>query len=114
MESALFVAQAADPASCLNAALMPLLLIGVFYFLIWRPQQKQMDEARRFRESLKSGDRVITSGGMFGKVVEVAADHVVLEVSPRVNVKVARTQVVERQKDVAAAAPAATEESKEK
>jgi preprotein translocase subunit YajC len=97
----------------MNAALMPLLLIGVFYFLIWRPQQKQMEDARKFRDSLAVGDKIVTSGGMYGKITEVASDHVVVEVAPRVNVRIARTQVVERQKDApTAAAPA--EEAKDK
>lgn len=54
------------------------LLIVVFYFFLIRPQQQKMKEARKFREALAKGDKVVTTGGIHGKVVEVKNDGTVL------------------------------------
>ena len=53
-----------------------LLLIVVMYFLMMRPQKKKEKEERKFREGLKQGDRVVFSGGIYGKVHSVS-DHTV-------------------------------------
>lgn len=51
--------------------LLMVLIFGVFYFFMIRPQQKKQKEQKKFRENLKAGDRVITIGGVHGKVLEV-------------------------------------------
>jgi preprotein translocase subunit YajC len=72
------------PASGLGAALPQLLFIGgiivVFYFFMIRPQQKKQKSQTTFRESLKKGDKVVTIGGLHGKIVEVTTDTITLEV----------------------------------
>lgn len=56
------------------------LLIAVFYFFFIRPQQKKAKETKKFREGLKKGDKIVTIGGIHGKVLEVSEATVVIEV----------------------------------
>lgn len=53
----------------------------VFYFFIMRPQLKKQKEARKFRENIAKGDKVVTVGGIHGKVVDVNDKTVLLQVS---------------------------------
>jgi preprotein translocase subunit YajC len=73
--------------------LAPLLLIfGVFYFLLIRPQQKKQKEHKALLSALKRGDRVLTAGGILGKVTQVkdGVDEVEVEIAPNVRVSVLR------------------------
>jgi preprotein translocase subunit YajC len=76
------------------------LLIIVFYFFMMRPQMKRQKELRNFQESLAKGDKVIIAGGIMGKVVEVSADHVVVEISDNVRVKVVKSTVLRDSSDL--------------
>ena len=73
-------------------SLLPLVLIFVvFYFLLIRPQQKKMKEHRNMVEALRRGDRVITGGGIYGKVSKVINDgEVQVEIADGVRVRVQR------------------------
>lgn len=75
--------------------------IGIFYFLIIRPQQKKQKETEQMLSSIRKGDRVLTSGGLFGTVIGKGAkdDVVVLKVADDVKMEFSRqaiVQVVER------------------
>lgn len=73
---------------------LPLVLIFVlFYFLILRPQQKQGRKRTDMLKSLKRGDNVITSGGIYGKIVSVADDVMTIEIAKGVNIRVSRSGV---------------------
>lgn len=74
---------------------VPLVLIfAVFYVLIIRPQQKRLDEQAKMIKALRRGDRVITSGGIFGKISRLEGDDIViLEIAENVNIKVLRAQI---------------------
>lgn len=95
-----FLAQSAGGAAgCANQLALPAMLILLMYFLIFRPQQKQLTEARRFRDGLKSGDRVVTAGGILGRIAEIDGEVVVLEVASNVKIRVMRSQIVQNQPD---------------
>ena len=80
------------PSALFNMA--PLLLIFVvFYFLLIRPQQTKAKEHSDMLSNLKRNDDVITSGGIYGKVVSLTDKVVVLEIAPKVQVKVERPQI---------------------
>jgi preprotein translocase subunit YajC len=64
------------------------LIFVVFYFFMIRPQMKRQKEIKQFREAIKEGDRVITSGGIIGKVKEVKESDFVLEIAENVRIKV--------------------------
>ena len=71
-----------------SSMIMIVLLIAIFYFLMIRPQQKKQKEIRKFRESLRKGDRVITAGGILGKIKEVKDNTMMSSVSPDVVLEV--------------------------
>ncbi len=70
------------------------LLFAVFYFLILRPQSKRQKELRKFRESLAKGDKVITTGGIHGKIVEIEEQTILLEVDTNVKIRIQKSEVV--------------------
>jgi preprotein translocase subunit YajC len=77
-------------------ALIPLILMFViFYFLLIRPQQKKVKKHREMLGNLKKDDKVITSGGIYGKVVNLSDTVVTIEVADRVRIKVSRVNVAE-------------------
>jgi preprotein translocase subunit YajC len=74
--------------------LVPIVLMFViFYFLLIRPQQKRNKEHRQMVENLKRGDRIVTSGGLFGTITGMDETSLTLEIADRVRVKVARGNV---------------------
>jgi len=73
---------------------MPLILIFViFYFLLILPQQKKQKKQQAMIDSLKSGDEIVTLGGLFGKIVEVKAETFVLEIASGIKVKISRSAI---------------------
>ena len=77
--------------------LMPLFLIfAVFYFLLIRPQQKRVKEHKAMVSAIQRGDKIVTSGGMKGKVVRVINDFdIEVEISQGVNVVIVKSTVSE-------------------
>ena len=81
---------------------IPLVLIlGVFWFLIIRPQQKKQKEHVSMVESLRKGDKVITNGGIFGTIVKVGDDRITLEIASKVQIQIERQQVARMDKKIA-------------
>jgi preprotein translocase subunit YajC len=76
---------------------MPLFLIfGVFYFLLIRPQQRRVKEHKAMVSAIQRGDKILTSGGMKGKVVRVINDFdIEVEISQGVNVVIVKSTVSE-------------------
>lgn len=77
-----------------------LLIIVVFYFFMIRPQMKRQKETRKFRESLKKGDQVVTTGGIYGKIAEVKETTVILEIAKDVLIKVDKNGIIKDMSDV--------------
>lgn len=73
--------------------IMMALLMLVFYFFMIRPQAKKAREARKFREELKKGDKVITIGGIHGKVIELKDKSVLMEVDSGTKLRVERSAI---------------------
>ena len=82
-----FPLQAAGQQSPYSFWIMMGLLMVVFYFFMIRPQQKKAKEARKFRESIQKGMKVVTIGGVHGKVAEVNDKTVLLEVDANVKIR---------------------------
>ena len=70
-----------------------ILMFVIFYFLLIRPQQKKQKEQRNMITNLKKGDRVITSGGLHGRITGIDDTTLTLEIADKVRVKVARSNV---------------------
>jgi preprotein translocase subunit YajC len=93
----LLLAQPAGGAGQSNALItfLPLLLVFVvFYFFMIRPQMKKQKEMTNYRNSLKKGDKVITTGGIYGRVNEVKDNFVMLEVGGDLKLKVDKNALV--------------------
>ncbi len=74
--------------------LLPLVLLGVmFYFMFWRPQQKQQKERKAMLDSLKKGDKVVTIGGIHGELTALKEDYVTLKVADKVEIKLSRSGI---------------------
>jgi preprotein translocase subunit YajC len=79
--------------------LLPLLLLFVvFYFLLIRPQQKRQKQHKSFLEGLKKGDKVITSGGMYGTITGITDDSVTLEIAEKIRARVLKSSIVDKVK----------------
>lgn len=79
---------------------MPLLIIIViFYFFMIRPQVKRQKELRTFRDSLAKGDKVVTTGGIYGKIVEVKDTYVMMQVDNEVTIKIDKAAVIKDMSD---------------
>ena len=70
-----------------------LLIFGVFYFLIIRPQRRRQKQHDELMLELKRGDKVITSGGIFGVVESLSDDSVVLKIESGASIRIARGSV---------------------
>jgi preprotein translocase subunit YajC len=83
---------AAGPPTLIS--FLPLALVFVvFYFLLIRPQQQKAKEHRVLLANLKKNDEIITSGGLYGRVLALADDVVTVEIAPNVKVRVSRPQI---------------------
>lgn len=92
-------AQAAAPNAWLQ--LMPFaLIIVVFYFFMIRPQMKRQKELRNYREALKKGDKIVTTGGIYGKISEVKEDKVIMEICENVKITIDKSAVIMDMTDV--------------
>ena len=94
-------AGAAGGAGSAVASFLPLILIfGIMYMLLIRPQQKKMKDLKAMIEAVRRGDQVLTAGGIIGKVVKVGDDTVLeVEIAEGVKVKIAKhtiTQVMSK------------------
>lgn len=94
VNDAFAAAQPAMQGGSLSATLIQLtLILLIFYFLLVRPQQKKIKEHNELVENLKIGDRVVTNGGLYGKVAKTNGMEITLEVAENVKVVVDRMAI---------------------
>ncbi|MBQ6957664.1 MAG: preprotein translocase subunit YajC [Bacteroidales bacterium] len=81
-----------------GSGLTMLLMLALIFVVMWlfmiRPQQKRQKELNSFRDSLKKGDKVVTVGGIYGTVIEVNDNKVMLEIDKDVRIKVDKASLV--------------------
>jgi preprotein translocase subunit YajC len=70
-----------------------ILIFAIMYFMVIRPQQKKAKDHQALLDKLKKNDEVMTSGGIYGKVVDLKETVVTLEVAPNVRIRVHRPQI---------------------
>lgn len=84
----------------MGSILMIVALIAIFYFFMIRPQSKKQKEVKRFREGLKSGDKVTTAGGIHGRIREVKKNGtVLLEIADGVRIIIDATMIYPTMQD---------------
>lgn len=94
----------ASPAAGGSNMLMQLLpfalIIVVFYFFMIRPQMKRQKELRTFRDSLQKGQKIVTTGGIYGKINDIQETTVTIEIADNVKVKIDKAAVITDYSDV--------------
>lgn len=86
--------EGASPGAGIGAFLPLILIFVIFYFLLIRPQQKKAKEHQQFLVNLKTGDEVVTSGGLQGTITGLTDRVATLEIADKVRVKVARPYIL--------------------
>jgi preprotein translocase subunit YajC len=87
------------PPSIWSSVLPLLAFVAFFYFFVIRPGNKQRDEQSALLKGLVKGDRVVTTGGMFGTVTGVDGDEIVVEIAERVKVRFKKEAIAGRVAD---------------
>jgi len=97
MNAAMMMAQAAAPQGGLGGMggmMIPMVLVfGIFYFMMIRPQQRKEKERLSMIKELRAGQRVVFAGGFIGSIAEVRDNTFVVEIAPKVLVEIARASV---------------------
>ncbi len=76
-------------------------IFAIFYFLVIMPQRKQQQETKNMIAELKSGDEIVTNGGIVGKIIEVRDTSFIVRSADKSNLEIARSAVVGRRADEA-------------
>lgn len=98
----IFLQMGGEMTPFFNIALM-VGMLGVFYFLLFRPQMKRQKEVQAFQTGLKAGDQVVTSGGIYGKITEINDEFIMMDIARGTQIKVARSAVnLELSKEISA------------
>jgi preprotein translocase subunit YajC len=74
-----------------------ILLFGMFYFLIIRPQRKRQQRHQELMDALQPGDRIITIGGIHGKIESMTEENIILKVESGATIRMARNAVAYKQ-----------------
>jgi preprotein translocase subunit YajC len=77
----------------ISAIIWMVMLIGIFYFLLYRPQQQQRKKHEEFLKNLKKGEKVITTGGIIGEVKQIDEKTITLKVCETCSIKVLKPSV---------------------
>jgi len=91
--SSILLQAAAAPGMGYMQIIPLLLIVVVFYFFFIRPQMKRSKDQKKFRESLQKGQKVITIGGIHGRIVEIQDTTVTIEVEGQVRLRVEKSAI---------------------
>ncbi|MDR1097912.1 MAG: preprotein translocase subunit YajC [Tannerella sp.] len=96
--------QAAEPAGGAGGSYMSILMIvamiAIFYFFMIRPQQKRQKDIQKAREAMRVGDKVVTAGGIHGRIREVAEHSMLIEIADGVRIRVDKASVYASPEDI--------------
>ena len=82
-----------DGSSPWMSAIPFVLVLGIFYFIILLPMRKKQAKVQEFLDALKVGDKVVTTGGMYGQVTRLGEQSVQLQIADKVRVEVAKAAI---------------------
>ena len=110
--SGLIIAMGATPdGSSPWLQLVPFVLVlGIFYFIILLPMKRKQQKVQEFLDSLKVGDRVITTGGIYGQVTRLGGDVIQIQIADKVRIDVSKAAIGGHQGQPAVQEPAAAPE----
>lgn len=93
--------QTAADGSQWSGIVMMVVIVAIFYFFMIRPQQKKQKEIQKAREALKTGDKIITAGGIYGRIREIGDIYMMIEVANGVTIRVDKTSIFASAEDAA-------------
>jgi len=99
----LLMGQPTEGQSPLTSFLPLLLIIVIFYFFMIRPQMKRQKELKKYREALQKGDKVVTTGGIYGKVDGIKDNYVIVEIDNDVKIKIDKSAILKDATDISSA-----------
>ena len=85
--------QAAAGGSQWSGIVMMVVIVAIFYFFMSRPQQKKQKEIQKTREALKTGDKIITAGGIYGRIREIGDVYMAIEVANGVTIRIDKSSI---------------------
>ena len=94
-------AQAGGAEDSLVSFVPLILIVVVFWFFLIRPQQKRQKEHQKMISELGKGDRIVTTGGLFGTITKIGEDRMTVEIADKVRVQIERSQVSRLDKEAA-------------
>jgi preprotein translocase subunit YajC len=94
MVGSVFAMGAAPEGSSLLVQFVPLVLVvAIFYFIILLPMKRKQQKVQEFLDNLKVGDRVVTTGGMYGQVTRLGEQSVQLQIADKIRIEVAKASI---------------------
>ena len=93
LNTILLQAAQSSGGSGMTTLLMILAMVVIFYFFMIRPQSKQRKEMQKKRDAMKAGDKVVTAGGIHGRVREISENTLLMEIDKGVEIRVFRDSV---------------------
>src|SRR5512142_2060236 len=84
---------AAQGCGGISSLIMMVVIFGIFYFILIRPQQKKMKEHKKMVDDLKKGDEIVTAGGMYAVVENTTPETLTVKIAEGVKVKITRSSV---------------------
>ena len=99
----ILMGQPAEGQSPYTSFIFLLLIIVVFYFFMIRPQMKRQKDLRKYRDSLQKGDKVVTTGGIYGKINSIKDNHIIVEVDENVKIKIDKSAILKDSSDISTA-----------
>jgi preprotein translocase subunit YajC len=83
------------PAALGSPLVMMVIVMGIFYVMLILPQQRQRKKLQEMLGALKSGDRVVTNGGIYGTISGIDGDTVILKIADQVKIRIARSAITQ-------------------
>lgn len=85
--------QGGETMAMLNALWPFVLMGGIFYFMLWKPQKQEQKKRQDLLNNLKKGDKVVTIGGIYGTISQISEKRISLEVAENVHIEMVRNAV---------------------
>jgi len=82
-----------------SSLIMIVAIVAIFYFLMIRPQQKRQKDLQKAREAMKSGDKVVTAGGIHGIIKEVSDSTILMDIDKGVSIRIDKASVFASSED---------------
>jgi len=94
LQGPVFAMGAAPEGSSVLLQFVPLVLVvGIFYFIILLPMKRKQQKVQEFLDNLKVGDRIVTTGGMYGQVTRLGEQSVQLQIADKIRIEVAKASI---------------------